>query len=276
MIELYSNGKLLHYDSLIFNGGEPHIKLHETSYPDGCTIIARIQSCNDLIELVSVVDALHRLETRDIDLLIPYFPGARQDRVSNKGEALTVKIYADIINSLKVNTVGICDPHSDVTPALINNCYLYPIEQIIDKTIKQCNPDIIISPDAGASKRIYGYLSTIKCDLPVVQCLKKRDTRTGKLSGFEIASDLDLKSKDVLIIDDIIDGGGTFLGLGDVLDKENVGFMYLYGTHGIFSQGYSNLLQTYDQIYTTNSFTPLIELTENEEEKITVWNLYGV
>lgn len=280
MLEIYSNKRdPIKYKSWIFPGGETGFALDTQDielleHYLHCHIVARLQSNNDLMELVCCVDSIKRLGAGNlIKLSIPYFPSARQDRVSNPGESLTIKLYADIINNLACDRVEIVDPHSDITPTLLESCNLYPIEYVIERAIEDCKPDFIVSPDAGATKRIEKYLLKIGCELPVIQCLKTRDTKTGKLSGFKVCATLqDIENRKGLIIDDICDGGGTFVGLSKELNKFSLTEHYLYITHGIFSKGYEELLKWFDKIYTTDSFIP----KEAPPKDVVVYNLYEI
>lgn len=254
----------LSFKSHIFNAGEPHLCLDDETIQclrqdKICIINAKIQNSSDILYLYCLVDAIRKSTNENIKIALycDYFPGSRQDRICNKGEPLTVKIYADLINNLNLDKVEICDPHSDVTPSLINNCYLYPIESVINKVIRDCEPNFIISPDVGASKRIYNYLAKIKCPLPVIQCLKHRDTDTGKLSGFEICGDQNFTNKKLLMLDDICEYGGTFIGLASLPKFQLADSLYLYTTHGIFPNGQEtidNLHKHFKKIYCTNSF----------------------
>lgn len=254
----------LSYKSHIFNAGEPHVYLDNETISwiindKSCIIDANIQNPSDILYLYCLVDAIRRSTIEDIKISLhcDYFPGSRQDRICNIGEPLTVKIYADLINNLNFSSVEICDPHSDVTPSLINNCRLYPIEKVVDKVIRDCEPNFIISPDIGASKRIYNYLSKIKCPLPVIQCLKQRDTKTGKLSSFQICGDQNFINKKLLILDDICENGGTFIGLASLPKFQLADSLYLYVTHGIFPNGQEtidNLHKYFSKIYCTDSF----------------------
>lgn len=263
-IELLCRGLVCHFEYFTFSAGEPHIKLHKDTIfnlnkEKTCLITGSIHNTSSLIYLYCLVDAIRRSTSKDIEIkfLCDYFPGSRQDRVCVPGEPLTVKIYADLINNLNFSQVEICDPHSDVTPALINNCILYPIYTVINKVIQDCQPDYIISPDAGASKRIYQYLNKMKYDIPVIQCLKQRDVTTGKLTRFEICSDEFFTNKKLLILDDICENGGTFIGLASLPKFQLAQNLYLYVTHGIFPKGQEtidNLHKYFTTVYCTNSF----------------------
>ncbi|MDC0230419.1 ribose-phosphate diphosphokinase [Aureispira] len=244
------------YQAFTFSGGEPHVKIiSDLSSVEHVNISHRIKSFNDIGLVLISVDALRRSGVKSIDLIIPYFPAARQDRVMVAGESLSVKVYADIINALKLNKVIIYDSHSEVAIALLNNCKPVSNHLFIKKVIDSIGDVTLLSPDGGALKKIYklsAYLGGIK----VVECSKSRDVKTGKLSGFKVYSD-DLKGANCIIVDDICDGGGTFMGLAKELKKKNVGKLYLAVSHGIFNKGLDELTNYFDKIFTTDSFSAL-------------------
>lgn len=262
----FGKDNAISFESKTFSGGEPHIRIHEnlSSFKSVC-VTHRIQSFNDMGLLLVAVDALKRLGVERIELLLPYFPGARQDRSMQPGESLTVKVYADIINHLGLERVMIFHPHSDVTPALLNNCKVMDNIEFIAEVLKRitANP-LLISPDAGALKNTYKLAQTLDvCE--VVECSKKRNVKTGVLTDFKVYSD-DLKGRDCLIVDDICDGGGTFLGLAKALKDKNAGKLYLAVSHGIFSKGLVDLSNVFTEIFTTDAFSSVydegIELIE--------------
>lgn len=122
-IYIPDNGKKT-YEQLIFKAGENHIKITKTTQIERITPVNIFYSYtgdNSILILLQLTDAVRRLGAKEVNLFIPYFPGARQDRVCNKGESLSVKVYADLINNQNYDKVVIFDPHSDVTPALLNN-----------------------------------------------------------------------------------------------------------------------------------------------------------
>jgi ribose-phosphate pyrophosphokinase len=247
-------GKEIQFESFIFSGGEPHIKIDPSfDVSDKVTITHRLNSFNDLGLLCMAVDALRRMEAKIEKLVIPYFPAARQDRVMIKGEPLSVKVYAEIINNLKFERVIVFDAHSEVTSALLNNCEVITNHKFIKLVIDKIKNDLtLVSPDGGALKKIY-KLSEFLGGAEVVECSKSRDVKTGKLSGFKVNS-TDLQGMNCLVVDDICDGGGTFIGLADALKEKNAGKLYLAVSHGIFSKGFDQLNTCFDKIYSTNSF----------------------
>jgi ribose-phosphate pyrophosphokinase len=255
----FSSDQEIEFQSFTFSGGEPHIKIASKINANvSVTITHRINSFNDLGLLCIAVDALKRMNVKEINAFIPYFPAARQDRVMIPGEALSVKVYADIINSLNLNKIQVFDPHSEVTSALLNNCEVITnynfIQQVIKKTGKEV---ILISPDGGALKKIY-KVSEYLGGIEVIECSKSRDVKTGKLTGFKVYSE-DLEGKNCLIVDDICDGGGTFIGLAEELKSKNAGNLYLAVSHGIFSKGFNELNSVFERIITTNSFNDFVE-----------------
>ena len=257
-------GKTIAFEAFTFNGGEPHIKIKEdfgqsrnnifsTQKPnEEILVTTRIRSFNDLGFLLVATDALKRMGLTKINLLLPYFPAARQDRIMVKGEALTVKIYSDIINAANYERVFILDPHSEVTPALLNKVKVISNHSFVQKALENTKDYLLISPDGGALKKVY-KLAQFLGGQPVIECSKMRDVKTGQLSGFKVFAD-DLAGKTCVIVDDICDGGGTFLGLAKELKAKNVGKLILVVTHGIFSKGLEELTTVFDEIYCTDSF----------------------
>jgi ribose-phosphate pyrophosphokinase len=260
------------YEYTVFNGGEPHIRLKDSINGQDIVITIRLKTPEDFIKLMIATDALKRCKANRIILFAPYFPGARQDRVENPGESLSSKVYADMINIQGYHSVQIFDPHSDVTPALINNCCVIDNEDFAFKAFKELlgkektkNEFVLVSPDAGALKKA-GKLSKKLYNIPVVTCLKERDTKTGKLSGFKVVDGV-VEGKECIIVDDICDGGGTFIGVAKELKKIGAKSVYLVVSHGIFSRGFGELKRYFDKIYTTNSWRSHISMESREIEK---------
>lgn len=262
----FTDKKEIEFQSFIFSGGEPHIKIKpDFDVSETVTITHRINSFNDFGLLLLAVDALKRMEVKLINVFIPYFPGARQDRVMIAGEPLSVKVYADILNGLKLNKITVFDAHSEVTPALLDNCEVISNYAFIAEVLKKIGNDVkLISPDGGALKKIY-KVSEYLGGIDVVECSKSRDVKTGKLSGFKVYDD-NLQGIDCLIVDDICDGGGTFIGLAEELKNKNAGKLYLAVSHGIFNKGFE-AMKAFERIFTTDSFR------EFDEEMVEVIKL---
>ncbi len=256
-----SEADTITFDAFEFNGGEPHIKITDVPYITNrkvsCTITHRINSMSDLGLLLVATEALRGLAYfHKIHLIIPYFPGARQDRRMVYGEPLTVKVYTNLINSLYFSSVTIFDPHSDVTPALLNDVIVIDNHELVRDAIENILEDsawtkvYLVVPDAGATKKATQLAASVRGIAGIIQCEKKRDVETGKLTGFKAEIDKDMMDYPLVLVDDICDGGGTFLGLAVELDSDD---LHLVISHGIFSKGFKELAKYYTSIHTTNS-----------------------
>lgn len=249
-------GKSIAFKAFDFNGGEPHIQITERLAAGSKVMITlRPQNFRDIGLLLLSVDALKRMGVSHLELLVPYFPAARQDRVMVPGEPLSVKVYASLINAQNFQRVLIFDPHSEVTSALIDRAVVISNHQFVKKCIERKKGILLISPDGGALKKIY-KVSQFLGGLPVIECSKIRDVKNGQLTGFTVYAD-DLKGKPCYIVDDICDGGGTFLGLAKKLKEKNSGPIYLIVSHGIFSKGFNELKKEFNGIFSTNAFSTL-------------------
>lgn len=155
-----------------------------------------------------------KISNCELTLYLPYVPNARYDRTKKSDEVFTLKYFADFINSLHFTKVVILDPHSNVTPALLNNVEVQNptkwIHDVID-IIESDGSDIVLYfPDEGAMKRYQGLFP----EYPFLYGEKKRDWSTGEIQGLElrgcINSVKELKKPSILMIDDICSYGGTF------------------------------------------------------------------
>lgn len=224
------------------------------------------ESNDDLINLALAVDAARReYPGLEIALTIPYFPYARQDRVCNKGESHSLKVVCNFVNSLNAERVYVTDPHSDVVGALLNNVHICTVESKILKAMQDCNATVIVSPDAGALKKIQKYAQFVSTYIPeveVVRADKTRDVRDGKITD-TIVNCFDLGATNVLVVDDICDGGGTFIPLADKLKGKTSGTINLFLSHGIFTKGVDIVAEQYDNIYVVNNmFGPNSKIKE--------------
>lgn len=236
------------------SGCEPHVKLPDIT-GEKMKITCRIQNANDLLLLLLTTDALKRSGVKIIECFIPYLPFARQDRVMMKGEPLSVKVISDLLNMQGFEKIKIYDVHSEVSLALLNNSEAIDNHSFVAEVLKDKKDYLIISPDAGAYKKIFKLCQFLKYKDEIIMCNKLRDVTNGVIRSLTVSHE-NLQGKDCYIIDDICDGGGTFILLADVLKKRNAGKVNLIVSHGIFSKGV-DALTNIDYIYTTDSFKDL-------------------
>ena len=236
------------------SGCEPHVKIKKI-YAKKVVITFRIKSSEDLIFLLLATDAIKRQGISDISLFLPFLPFSRQDRVMVSGEPLSVKVVSDLINLQGYSKVTIYDPHSDVSLALINNSFAVNNHKFVSQVLRYKSGYLIVSPDAGAYKKIFKLCEELKYKDEIVLCNKVRDVSNGSIKSVS-CNIHDFQGMDLYIVDDICDGGGTFIMLADELKKRNCGKVNLIVSHGIFSKGV-DALTNINQIYTTNSFSDL-------------------
>lgn len=247
----------LPFTAFRFSGGEPHLKIDPAVLEPGVPVCITVQArgTDEALLVLLAADALRRLGVRQMELFIPYFPGARQDRVMTPGEPLSARVYAGLINAAGFDRVTVFDPHSDVTPALLDRCEALNNHAFIAQVLSEI-PDArnltLVAPDAGAAKKMH-QLTVALGHERTVQCDKVRDVRTGRLSAAQVFAP-DLAGADCLIVDDICDGGGTFLALADALRAKNAGRLFLAVSHGIFGKGVEVLRSPFERVFTTNSF----------------------
>lgn len=236
--------------SFVFSGGEVHVKLKGGA--DDVFITTRLNTSNDVMKLLLAVDALHRSGTNNISAFIPYLPYARQDRVMVAGEPLSIKVMCDLLNTCNFKKIYLFDVHSEVSLALLNNCQLITNNSLVKQALQDKTDYLLVSPDAGALKKIYKVAQAIGYTNDIVLCNKVRDVSNGNIKQITVDQN-DLGGKDCFIIDDICDGGATFIGVAKELKKRNAGKVNLVVSHGIFSKGESELAEWIDHIYTTDS-----------------------
>lgn len=266
----------------VFFGGEPHILIKQKNIPSDSElyISQRFTNVDSFFEILMAVDAAKRIGFQKLHLILPYFPAARQDRVCNEGEALTLKIFADLINQCSFDSVHILSPHSEVTPALINNVVVHDelkyVEEMIRLTCPKESLINIVCPDAGAGKRIQNitkYLSEkypyIKINL--IRCEKVRDVKTGEIIEFFVSSE-DLGGHPTFIIDDILCYGGTFKGLGKIFKQRNCGKLYLFVSHCDCVAGVQNMVEFFDEVFTTNSKQDWDKYSYTMQDKVVCFN----
>lgn len=248
--------------------GERSFSFQTTQYPDSqigadvmqdlcgsdVLIKSRLSSFDDLQQIMALVSACREANAGDISLKVPYFLGARSDRrFSRFGCHYLKDVICPIINSLNLRRVYILDPHSEVLPSLLNNVMVVPNTEFHYAAGQAVGDAVVISPDAGAQKRAMEYAKTNHLN-EVVFCSKNRDVATGKILETSIPVN-SFDGKNVVVVDDICDGGATFLNLGRQIRERKCGRLYLVVTHGIFSAGFHLLEGVFDRILCTDSFS---------------------
>lgn len=220
-------------------------------------------SFRDLELIICATKALRRLGVDTIHLYIPYLLGARSDRqFVEGGNSYLVDVIAPIINAQEYKSVTVIDVHSDVAAACIKNLnVLSNVDLVKFACTDVCAPavglsnTVLVSPDAGSLKKIYKVADAIGYKGEIITCSKFRDV-DGKLSKTYVPLTVEHYNKDIFIIDDICDGGRTFINIVQAIQEawpSRTGKTYLIVTHGIFSAGFDELGKYFDGVYCTTS-----------------------
>lgn len=272
-----------------FPDGQPHIKINST---DG-SIDCRINTPEDLFKVAQAIDILNHKGVKYPNLMIWHLMGARMDRRLSDNEPYTLKVICDIINTFAVDTVTVFCPHSKSTSDLLDNYEEFDIRkeaiffdtcilkflQINFETINKfgqlssevrnlCRqkPLSIVFPDMGAIKRFSNSpLLSWWQDASIVIMDKDRDKRTGKINGIEIVKGN--VNDNCIIIDDLCDGGRTFVEAARVLRNKGALKIGLSVAHGVFSKGVH--LEGLDFVSSSNSYSDIT--TRLEFHQVKVW-----
>lgn len=227
-------------------------------------IVFKWESDNDLIDLMMIKKYIDD-HNGTANLTILYMPYSRMDRrIGNS--VFTLKYVADFINSLYFDSVTIYDPHSDVTPAIINKCNIYTImPELMNGLINEIGiPDYIFYPDAGAQKRF-------KMEIPGLVGFKDRDEETGRITKYNVSGDLTSESS-IVIVDDLCCYGGTFDLASQQLKDLGAGDIYLVVAHCEKAILEGNIFKSENikKVFTTNSIID----KSCSSERLNIYELY--
>lgn len=227
-----------------FPGGEYDLKNVYESEWSGGTWVADVRGADpaDLVAAGLLGNA--KDWSHGFTLMLPYLPAARADR----GRPCGAQVYANLVNALGADLVITIDPHSAMMPKEVKNLRVVDTWSLIESALHGQKIDTVIAPDKGAVERASKVAD--KLDVPLIVARKERDFETGKLLSYDIPK-LD-PTKQHLVVDDICDGGGTFILLAQAAGVPK-SQLNLWVTHGIFSGAATNLRNYYERILTTDS-----------------------
>jgi ribose-phosphate pyrophosphokinase len=222
-------------------------------------ITATISTPHQIWQLMQIKNILDNMFPQSIvDLNLPYIPFGREDRHMTECEPFSLKIFSKIINDMNFRKIVTTNPHSIVSSALIDRLCVLDDFSNVSKFLydKRILYDIVlVAPDAGAYKRVSELAKYLQKGvfnvIDVVQAHKKRNIH-GVVTEIRV-EDIQFNAN-IVVYDDIIDGGKTFIELAKFL-PDNRKSLTLYATHGIFSQGRTILHEAgYDNVESTFNF----------------------
>lgn len=235
-----------------FPGGEVHLNNIAEGNPDGAVYVAVVRGAGleDLMAAALWSDVAAQRGWRFV-LMLPYLPAARADRGEPDGAYTYSSFIQSMLNPFSDQVITI-DPHSEIMPGYFGDTMTaLPSIPLIRRAMESTGDqyDAVIAPDAGAAGRAKAAAEALGIDF--YQCEKHRDFATGKL--LEYKAPAIPKTGRYLVVDDICDGGRTFLALHEAINVPwpQVG---LWVTHGIFSGDHApHLGDFFNRIYTTDS-----------------------
>ena len=264
-----------------FPDGQQSLDLTEWSqlnkYDDPVKIITRLNSFRDVEILICAVATIRNFKTnREIALVVPYFLGARSDRKFQDGGVNYLKqVICPIINSLNFTAVVTLDPHSDVLEACLNNFEKVDNLKLVDEALSYIIGEdeedqvVLVSPDAGAYKKVFDVAKFMKIE-KIITATKVRDLKTGNILRTEIPVLDQHRKLKYVIVDDICDGGRTFIELAKAIKASRpTAEIYLIVTHGIFSGGFYDLNEMFDGIFCTNSYEDIESRIDGDKASTT-------
>jgi len=255
-----------------YPSGEPLVSI---AHDAAGTLMLQTTSVADLMTVLFWVDAMmeRRPNSMAPRFILPFVPGARQDRLNGSSDYLfTAKSVAREINARRFHEVIVVDPHSDVITALIDRCRVVHSDALVNPPAGKYAA--VVAPDGGAEKRAARVAK--KLGVPLLHAWKTRDPKDGALTGFGIEPFALPPNSRILMVDDICDGGGTFVGLSGAVTQytQQSGQPRvkrdLFVTHGLFTKGFSVVADSFDHVYCTDLVGPLMNASLGMHDGIIV------
>ena len=237
-IAKYLKSKLVNSSIRNFSDGEIYVEINENIRGNSIFLIQSVSSpANDnLMELLLCIDALKRSSAKNITAVIPYFGYARQDRKVAPRTSISAKLVSNLITKAGADRVVTVDLHAGQIQGFfdipVDNLFATPIfARHVKKKIKSKNL-ICVAPDVGGTERARALGKILNVGLAIVD---KRRPKPGQSQVMNIIGDV--KGKTCILVDDIIDSGGTIVNAAKALKDRGAKEVYVYITHGVLSGG---------------------------------------
>ena len=235
-IAKYLKTRLVNSSIRKFSDGEIYVEINENIRGNSIFIIQSISSpANDnLMELLLSIDALKRSSAKNITAVIPYFGYARQDRKVVPRTSISAKLVSNLITKAGADRVVTVDLHAGQIQGFfdipVDNLFATPIfARHVRKKIKS-KKIICVAPDVGGTERARALGKLLNADLAIID---KRRPKPGQSKVMNVIGDV--KNRTCIIVDDIIDTGGTIVNAAKALKERGAKEVYVYITHGVLS-----------------------------------------
>jgi ribose-phosphate pyrophosphokinase len=242
----------------IFPDGERRVQVQENVVDEDVIIVQPTTPPVDTnyFELFFLADAAKRSGARTVTAVVPYLGYQRQDHVFRDGEAVSLEVIVNTMQSVSIDKVISIDLHTIKIPEVfsIPMVHLSALELFAEEIKKQGwdgLDTVLVSPDMGGIRRIE-MLSKLLRDMPYTTIEKNRDLATGNVEMAEITGEVTHR---VVIVDDMISSGGTIVKAAEALQKRGAKEIYVFATHPVFSAEAPKLLEhsVVDKVYVTDS-----------------------
>lgn len=243
-----------------FANNEISVTLDDSVRNKTIAIVAQPLDYEDNFELFMTIDAARRASAKEIIAIIPSLPHSRQERrPEGKRTSISARLYASMLESAGLDRLITLDLHTTA----IEGFYKIPVDNLMSYNSfiwvlmeykAGLKSPILVSPDLGGMKRVKSYAS--KLDLPMA-FLNKERLRANEVEDMTLIGNVD--DQDVIIIDDMIDTGGTILKSLELLYDSGANSVRIMATHGLFSNdGYTKLVNSnIDEIIITNTLNQI-------------------
>ncbi len=219
-----------------FSDGEVRVQINESMRGGDVFVIQSLSypANQHIMELLLIIDALKRASAGRITAVIPYFAYARQDRKDRPRVPISARLLADIITVAGANRVVTIDLHSPQIQGFfdipVDNLYALPVmHEYINKNLDLRDP-VVISPDAGGVERARQLANKLGCSIAIIY---KRRPEPNKAEVFDVVGEVE--GKEAIIVDDIIDTGGTVVAASNLLLNKGAKRVIVCATHGVLS-----------------------------------------
>lgn len=240
-----------------FEDGEVFVRFDESVRNQSVFILGQANMpYENLFELFMAVDAARRASAREVICIIPYLPHCRQERKDKDRAAIAARVIADFIQSVGADRVITIDLHA----TSIEGFFKVPVDHLDTTPLfashmeaQQLENVCLCSPDFGGVKRIKRYKQLLECDIAVIN---KERLKANQIASMEIIGDV--RGKNVILIDDIIDTAGTLCKAAQLLMDNGALSVRAYGTHALLSGNALEKIQAspISKLYTTDSIPP--------------------
>ena len=245
-----------------FSDGEIQVKIADSVRGADCYVIQ--STCapvnENIMELLIIADALKRASARRITAVIPYYGYARQDRKAEPRVPITSKLVANLITASGIDRVLTVDLHARQIQGFfdipVDHLYARPVLFQYFKDLNLDNP-IVVSPDAGGVERARAFAKLLNADLAIVD---KRRPKPNEAAIMNIIGDV--KGRNAIILDDMIDTGGTLTKVADAIKNAGAIKVYAAASHGVLSGQAIEKIQksSLEEVVITNSIIHDAEL----------------